>query len=315
MPVADFNKGQSTCCSCLCRRKANAFDQTLVILRHGEKKDDVDPSWKGTDEGNKWPFDAPLTESGNQKASEVAKEILDLHKKAKFMAIATSPYRHCLETAAPLAKLLRLPIIVDQELGQVWDSKMPEKPMPFMKGAELRSFIKSLGIKDANPTERDGKGLRLFGKLGQYPETDGIAKTRYVVRLATYIEESLDAQKNYVLVTHAGGVAAALQMLDNASVDVKQLESCARLVAQRKVNRDEQEKTSDAVTANWGVEAKGVPKDKLEKCSSKELYDEDGELMTMQEAVDQRRDSRTGTDAVFAFSLQTVVPVDDPSDD
>lgn len=315
MPPADFSKdtgaGKSAgCCGFLSGKKksgAPTFDQTLVVLRHSERKDYVDKTYKTSEEGLKWPHDAPLTERGHELAAEVAKELLELHKTAKFVALAVSPYRRCVETAAAVAKLLNLPVIVDQELGEVWGREMPQEPNPFRLGAPLRELVESTGIKDANPTV-DG-GIKLFGKPGKWPETLDDAKTRYLVRIETYIEESLKSEKNYILVTHADAVAAALQMFEHGNADVQTLDFCARLTAKRQVKISEKDNAAVGIYGlKWDIKTAAVGAEILEVDKGMEKTYEKMHMQNVEEkaeAAAKRKANRTKTDAVFADSLKS----------
>lgn len=328
--AADFGKKASIkpagCCgfmggqSAEKKKKAKAsFDQTLVVLRHSERRDYMDKTYHSTEEGKKWPHDAELTARGHELAAEVAKEIETLHKTANFLVIACSPYRRCLETAAAVAKLLKLPVIVDQELGEVWGREMPQEPNPFRLGKELRELIESLGIKDANPTVDDG--LKLFGKPGKWPESLDAAKTRYLVRIETYIEESLNSEKNYILVTHADAVAAALQMFERGNADVQNLDFCARLIAKRSYTAEEKKRDPGIYGASWDITTKAVSAEIMAVDKGMEKYYEKQHMENVEEkaeAAAKRKANRTKTDAVFADSLKNFaagIPEDDDDDD
>lgn len=302
------------------KKSVPSFNQTLVVLRHSERRDYVDgPSWLETEEGKAWPHDTPLTERGHELAAEVAKELEALHAQANFVALATSPYRRCIETAAAVAKLLKLPVIVDQELGEVWGREMPKEPNPFRLGNDLRKMVNGLGIKDSNPTV-DG-GLKLFGKPGKWPETLDDAKTRYLVRIETYVEESVKSEKNYILVTHADAVAAALQMFGHGNVDVQGLDFCARLIGQRTVPLDNKEVDSQIYAQDWKITTKAVSLETMQVEKNMEKYYEKQHMENVEEkaeAAKKRKANRTKTDAVFANSLKSFaagLPDEDEEDE
>lgn len=315
---ADFRGGspvnqpkRAGCCGFLAGKQKpkeeQKFQQTLVVLRHSERRDYVDKTWKDSEEGKAWPHDAPLTDRGHELAAEVAQEILALHEKAQFVALATSPYRRCLETAAAVAKLLKLPVIVDQELGEVWGKEMPQDPNPFRLGTELVDEIKSMGIKASNPVLEDGS-IKLFGKPGKWPETLESAKTRYLVRLETYIEESAKSEKNYILVTHADAVAAALQMFERGNGDVQNLDFCARLIAKRSVSQADKESDSQVYGQKWDITTKAVSMEIMEVQKGMEKYYEKQHMENVEEKAEasaKRKANRTKTDAVFADSLKS----------
>mmetsp|Transcript_88952 Transcript_88952/g.157476 ORF Transcript_88952/g.157476 Transcript_88952/m.157476 type:complete len:258 (-) Transcript_88952:46-819(-) len=152
------------CCGfCKRRNQAPTFAQTLVVMRHSERKDQVDPTYKDSVEGKAWPHDTPLTQRGVKWARKVARELRGLHKQVNFIAIASSPYRRCMATAAQIAIEFGLPIVIDQELGEVWDKAMPSDKLPHRSPSQLEELAKELGIQVLNPPLPEG-GYKLFGQ-------------------------------------------------------------------------------------------------------------------------------------------------------
>lgn len=284
------------------------FHQTLVVVRHSERRDRMDPNYHFTPEGKQWPHDTPITEAGVKLAASVAEEIAVLNEKAKFVAIACSPYRRCLETAAEVAKRLNLPVVIDQELGEVCDDTMPKEPCPFRSPVELREMAEDLGLRLMNPELEDG-GVKLFGKPPNWPESLDDAKKRFVVRIETYIEQSAQTRQNFVLVTHADAVAAALEMFERGFADIQNMDFCARLVAQRTVkgqHHSEVEEQHGTYADKWQVDFKGVS---AEVCKGDKATDKYFEKLHLEQCDDTermaaaRRKKRTQTDAVFDSTL------------
>jgi len=298
----------SRCCSCF-SRNSNTFEQTMVILRHSERKDYVDPSYLTSEEGKQWPNDAPLTPYGVALAAEVAHEILELHATANFAAVAVSPYRRCLETAAEVAKLLKRPVIVDQEIGEVWDGHIPKEPNPFRLGTELTDMLAVLGVESANPVLEAG-GIKVFGKVGNWPESLEDAKKRYLVRIQSYVEHSLEVERNYILVTHADAVSAAVQMFGQGTVDVQNVDFCARLTASRSIKLKNKHQHTGMFAEDWDVEAQGIEQEVFyDGCLQsgmgkiyKQQHDDKVEDV-VQHAVRRRRAS-TKSDDVFLNCLE-----------
>merc|ERR1712073_153611 len=88
-------------------------------------------------------------------------------------------------------------------------------------------------------------------------ETLEEAKKRFVVRIETYIELSMETAQNFLLVTHADAVAAAMQMFERGFADISNMEFCARIFANREVKQrhhDEQGVYAD----QWDISSKGV---------------------------------------------------------
>jgi broad specificity phosphatase PhoE len=223
------------CCGLL-PPKVAVFEPTIVVLRHSERKDYVDKTYKTSPEGQAWPVDAPLTERGIELAAEVAQELAVLHETACFAAIATSPYRRCMETAAQVAKALKLPVTIDQELGEVRDREMPKDHPAHRSPKQLVEMAEQLELDVLNPFLEDegegfGEGYKVFGKEPDWPETLDGAKLRYNVRIENYIEQSQKHQRNFILVTHADAVAAVLGVFQRGCADVQSMDFCARVVA------------------------------------------------------------------------------------
>jgi len=178
------------------------FRQTIVILRHSERLDHIDPEgYKASEEGKAWPFDTPLTAKGVQLAQEVARELGVLHASgASFAAVVASPYRRCMQTAAEVAKQLKLPVMIDQEVGEVWEKAMPSDRPPHRQPVDLETMSSQLGVTLKNPILPQG-GVKLFGKPPQsWPETNEQGHRRCTVRVEYYIEQSALTKQNFIIV-------------------------------------------------------------------------------------------------------------------
>jgi len=294
--------GASCHCSARLHRGPSAFQQTLVIMRHSERRDHVDETYRQSQEGLQWPEDAPLTSTGVLQAREVATEFTELHKQACFMAVATSPYRRCMETASEIAKHLSLPILIDQELGEVRDSFMPSDTISHRSPKQLLAMTKEMGIKVMNPRSRGG--LEMFGKEPPWPETLEGAKRRFVVRIENYIRQSAEMQRNMILVTHADALAGALVMFEREGVNVKRIDFCGHLIARRTVSLLRQ---SQGVYADqWSVECHSVDAELLH-VEALAKYHEQLYLETCEqtaELCDLRGNQRTRRDDLFDRTMK-----------
>jgi broad specificity phosphatase PhoE len=233
-----------------------------VILRHSERRDQVDTTYQETDEFKQWPFDTPLTEAGITLAKDVGQELYELHKRAKFSAVVSSPYRRCMQTAAEVVRVLDLPVILDQEVGEVWEEAMPSDRPPHRSPSELQAMAKELGMTIKNPLLPEG-GYKLFGKVPQkWPETNKDGHQRCIVRVEHYIEESERTKQNYIIVSHAPAVAAMMDIFQHGFADIDKLQYCARVTATRKINATQVKRElahNQSVFADqWDVESKGI---------------------------------------------------------
>mmetsp|Transcript_34295 Transcript_34295/g.80169 ORF Transcript_34295/g.80169 Transcript_34295/m.80169 type:complete len:417 (+) Transcript_34295:250-1500(+) len=306
--------GSFACCGMLKSRPKAVFDQTLVVLRHSERKDYVDRNYPNTAEGQAWPHDAPITQRGVQLAQEVAMELRNLHRKACFTAVASSPYLRCVETAAEVAKHLRLPVMIDQEIGEVRDQKTASNTTPAHRSpAELKQLVDRLGLKVLNPILEDGS-LKLFGKAPVYPERLEQAKNRYIVRIENYVQQSVETRQNLIIITHADAVAAALVMFERSSCHVEKMEFCARITCNRKVDldklqEDKKKKKDNRVYADhWKVEWKAMGAE-VWNITNNAAYFERMHLETVEETeqmVVKRKEKRTATDKLFEETVKGI---------
>jgi len=261
---------------------SKSFCQSMVILRHSERADQVDPAYLETAEHKARPFDSPLTENGIKLAQDVALELLEKQPKAKFSMIVSSPYRRCMQTAAEVAKVLKLPVLLDQEIGEVWDKTMPSDGPPHRSPLELVALAKELGIEVKNPLLEDG-GFKLFGKRPvKYPEELKDGHLRLLVRIEHYILESQLNEANFIIVSHAPAVAAMMNIFERGMCDLEKLEYCAMVSATRgpicnSQAASEKEREESVFAQQWTVETKrlasGLNLDGCEEDFQEEIKD------------------------------------------
>jgi len=302
------NKGP---CGCLRRAKADPpFQQTLVILRHSERQDRVDPGYHDSEEGKAWPHDAPLTRGhGIDLAQRVAKELAEINKEANFHVIACSPYKRCMETAAEVAKVIGVPVLVDQEIGEVRDRTQPETPSPHRSALELKTMAQDLQVKTLNPILEDGS-LKMFGKPPTWPETLDDAKNRYIVRIETYIRQSMETKQNMIIVTHADAVAAALVMFERGGADVQKMDFCARIIARRSLKQEKKGQEDHGVfAAQWKLEFKDLGAELLHDAAMAKYYEKQHleQCDETQQMVAKRKDKRTKTDMMFDNTMKDLL--------
>lgn len=284
------------CCGAFGKKKEQQFQQTIVVLRHSERLDHMDPNYPNTEEGKEFPFDTPLTEAGIDLAKKVAVEMEELHKTANFAMIACSPYKRCMQTATQVAKRLNLPIVIDQEVGEVWEEAMPKERPPHRSPIQLQMMAKELGIKVGNPLLPEG-GYKMFGKQPfNYPETIRMGHERCIVRVQTYIENSVASRQNFIIVSHAPAVAAMTSMFMRGMCDVEKLEYCARVIARRSVLPSKVAEDSSVYADQWDVSSAGVATG-LNFEASEDAHLKDCE--DTQVHVVKRKEKRTTTDFMF----------------
>eukprot|EP00929_Paragymnodinium_shiwhaense_P014925 TRINITY_DN122913_c0_g1_i1.p1 TRINITY_DN122913_c0_g1~~TRINITY_DN122913_c0_g1_i1.p1 ORF type:complete len:451 (+),score=125.24 TRINITY_DN122913_c0_g1_i1:142-1494(+) len=317
-PNGDEARRSGGCCSFIRGRKPpEAFQQTLVLLRHSERLDYVDPMYKKSEEGQKWPHDAPLTQRGLELADEVARELVGTHLEAKFAAIACSPFKRCLQTACAVGKMLRLPLLIDQEIGEVWDKAIPESPCPFRSSEEIMAICEEYDVKVLNPLT-DSKEIRIFGKARgglTWPETLDSAHARFIVRVESYLEQSKLNKHNFIIVTHADALAAALAMFHRGGADVQRMDFCAQVTARRTIpppsrrNTKPNQEESSVFADKWDVSFIRAGAEIMDDPGSMARYYEMMHLQHCEETqqkVVERRQKKTKTDFMFTDALKGI---------
>lgn len=86
----------------------------IFLIRHGIRRDFEDPSWKLTAAE---PNDPPLAESGLRQGGDIARALVD-DGIEPIRAIYCSPFLRALQTAAPAARLLDVPVRIEPGFGE-----------------------------------------------------------------------------------------------------------------------------------------------------------------------------------------------------
>jgi broad specificity phosphatase PhoE len=99
--------------------------QSFYFVRHGQREDFDDPNWKARAER---PHDPPLSATGFRQAEDVARALTG----KGITALYSSPFLRALQTAAPVAEALDLPIRVEPSfcewLNPAWFDRVPDLP-------------------------------------------------------------------------------------------------------------------------------------------------------------------------------------------
>lgn len=93
----------------------------LLVVRHGDRHDYANPDWAvATAKAGGDVRDPPLSELGHRQARETAAALAALAKAQGFKidCVLASPYLRTIQTAAPLAQLLGLPVLLEEGLAE-----------------------------------------------------------------------------------------------------------------------------------------------------------------------------------------------------
>ena len=97
--------------------------QTLWLVRHEQRLDFIEPEWFDT---ATYRYDPPLSTAGSDRAGCLAQAL----SQVRIDRIYTSPFLRTIQTAAPLARLLQLPMQLEwglcEWLCQDWTSGFPD---------------------------------------------------------------------------------------------------------------------------------------------------------------------------------------------
>ncbi|PJF21609.1 MAG: hypothetical protein CUN56_10215 [Phototrophicales bacterium] len=95
------------------------IERKLYLVRHGERLDSVDRTWRGE------KYNPPLSDTGLQQAHLLG----DRLKSSPIDLIVSSPYLRALQTANAIAQARHQRFIVDEGVGE-WQGKsmMPQCP-------------------------------------------------------------------------------------------------------------------------------------------------------------------------------------------
>ncbi|EPY35624.1 hypothetical protein STCU_01050 [Strigomonas culicis] len=179
------------------RQQQEELRDRLVLLRHGERQDHVDRSWKGN--GLLPAHDPPLSNAGRMQALETAAHYLRLRKEKKvegrmrgaFSCFLVSPFARCVETALIVNLVAydgQLPILVEPLLSDWQQSKVFHAP-PTLGG---HYYLREEGAEMCfcPPTEALAASLRPFFRA-RVAHPDGLHALGLTAELAAAWEERL----------------------------------------------------------------------------------------------------------------------------
>jgi broad specificity phosphatase PhoE len=107
--------------------------QTVWLVRHGDRADHADKTWRRRHAERADAEDAPLSELGHAQAAATARWLLGQEQAAgrRVAAIISSPFCRCVQTAAPLSVALGgLPIMLEHSVGETGCRRPPPPPPP-----------------------------------------------------------------------------------------------------------------------------------------------------------------------------------------
>jgi broad specificity phosphatase PhoE len=220
------------------------YRQHFAVVRHGHRKDqDKSSKWKESEEARLHPYDSPLTDVGIEAAKKVGESLNASADVAKWKLVISSPYIRCIQTAAEIARIVGVPMVLDVEFGEVFDDVyMPKSngKLQYRKPQELQEILQKdypdvefILAGDGNP--------RLFGQPPKWPESFPGAQVRFLERFEATSIKMIEKEQNAIIVSHGDAVMILLALL-NPRVDLKKIEYCGYFCAWRDTEAPDREK-------------------------------------------------------------------------
>lgn len=186
--------------------------QLLVVMRHGQRIDEVDKEWSAQ---AKRPYDPYLTEHGEKQAKAVGPKLQQFDIKKVYI----SPFYRCLQTAMGAMETVQVPpedwtvscavseflnpSIMVKKGGSVPPGNINEW---FFKGGDLKSHVKHQIPQDIANKVKIGRT-----RFEKYPENLLSSRRRYIHAFQEAADQANG--QNVLIVTHGDAVNASVSRL------------------------------------------------------------------------------------------------------
>lgn len=174
------------------------MEQTIWIVRHGNREDFLNLNWSKTAER---PYDPGLSPDGEVQAREVGMGLRD----KEVHAIYASPYLRTIQTACHIADALDLPVRLEPGIGEILPN-VAELPVILSPEERLRRFARL----DASHTP-------LYHPV--FPEAEDLAHRRAGETVAQIADRH--PGENLVFVTHAAPVVGIVRHLTGTQEKIR----------------------------------------------------------------------------------------------
>eukprot|EP00930_Biecheleria_cincta_P088039 TRINITY_DN77271_c0_g1_i1.p1 TRINITY_DN77271_c0_g1~~TRINITY_DN77271_c0_g1_i1.p1 ORF type:complete len:607 (-),score=57.52 TRINITY_DN77271_c0_g1_i1:94-1878(-) len=216
------------------------------VIRHAERADMIETTvdgkyWHDTADFRIHPNDPPLSDTGRQEAVAMADTITCRLREmpTAVQVIVTSPYFRCVQTACTIAQRLEGPVrlMIDFSLAELYGPEVfgdipPSNTVRNME--ELLAYAGQFGLEVIKAP---------VGVWPSWPETLSTCRKRYMERLLVYLMRGERTRRNFLLVSHADCVGAALAIMPSQGGRiVEKVGSGGMLLASRQFERKPVEK-------------------------------------------------------------------------
>eukprot|EP00747_Dinoflagellata_sp_TGD_P212091 gnl/TRDRNA2_/TRDRNA2_85222_c0_seq1.p1 gnl/TRDRNA2_/TRDRNA2_85222_c0~~gnl/TRDRNA2_/TRDRNA2_85222_c0_seq1.p1 ORF type:complete len:432 (-),score=69.27 gnl/TRDRNA2_/TRDRNA2_85222_c0_seq1:126-1421(-) len=215
------------------------LEQDFVVVRHSTRLDHT-KEWENYPHKDRKPHDSPLTNAGKQKAAKTGESILERYPKGHpFELIWSSPYYRCVQTAAEIAKKLKLKVCLDLDIGEIFDDVYMPKNVngePMHRTPEELTQLMAEEYPDVL-FARDADGqIAIHGYQQDWPEDFFHAQIRYAAKFEEIAEHATDKLMSVVIVTHADAIPVLTDFLRHPwRAHVEKVPYCGYIIASRTI--------------------------------------------------------------------------------
>ncbi|KAK9816577.1 hypothetical protein WJX72_002145 [[Myrmecia] bisecta] len=195
------------------RAPPGATKQLLVVMRHGQRIDEITPGWSAE---AKRPYDPYLSPKGEQQARDVAAKL----KQFDIKRVYISPFYRCLQTAMFAMEGVKVPAkdwTVTTSVGEFMNPGIMVKKGGSVPPGHINNWFWEKGN-----TLKEHLSLKLpkeiFSQInigqdrfGRFPENLANSRKRYI-RAFQAIADEADGE-NVLVVTHGDAVNASVSRL------------------------------------------------------------------------------------------------------
>lgn len=213
--------------------------QFFSVIRHEERADGWNAfvhgqRWTQSEDFTRWPFDPPLSDAGIEGARKIGQKMRSCAEAcgSPLHVVVSSPYFRCVQTAVEICREIGpdVRLLIDHSLGEVYGPAVMGEIEP---AGATRPVNQALAYCSSKGVACES---RTIGAWPVWPEDLKYARWRFASRFLVYLHRSVVAQRNFILVTHADGVGAALRMMPSHSGSVlERVEYGGHFIAKRQI--------------------------------------------------------------------------------
>ncbi|XP_074280018.1 uncharacterized protein LOC141605225 [Silene latifolia] len=217
------------------------FDQNVIIMRHGDRRDNFDPTWVKTAAR---PWDPPLVDEGKARAYRVG---LELRNSLGFPIhrVFVSPFLRCVETASEAVSALcsagdggvdqsNVKVSIEYGLCEMLN-EAAIRPQCAPKDGKFPFNISELEAMLPAGTV-DASAEKIYPEMPSWGEAVSASRSRYGHIIQALADKY--PSENLLLVTHGEGVGTSVSTFMK-DADVYEVNYCAYSHVRRTIDFDE----------------------------------------------------------------------------